>query len=75
MHSAMMRAPREMRSNKRPPFNSITRKVPTMVRNSTNPIMIPGLRPIATRSTTTTIVTALIRLKVKAAVASVTAVG
>jgi hypothetical protein len=75
MQSAMMRAPSEIRSMRRLPSTYITRNVPMIVRSRTKPIMKPALRPMAIRSTTNTMVTALPRLKMKLLVASETAVG
>ena len=43
MHSAMMSAPSEMRSISRSPFMYMTKNVAMIVRNSTMPIMKPGL--------------------------------
>ena len=58
MQSAMMNAPREMRSN-RMLLKYITMIVARIVKSSTTPIIIPARKPIAKRSTTNTIVTAL----------------
>ena len=74
MHKAMMSAPKEMRSSKRSPFIYMTRNVAIIVRNSTMPIISPVLRPMANRSTTKTMLTALPRLKTNS-VAAVTASG
>jgi len=75
MHSAMMSAPSEMRSIRRSPFMYMTRKVAMIVRNSTAPMISPVLRPIANRSTTKTMVTALPRLNMNSLVAALTASG
>src|SRR5215831_15221550 len=56
MHSAMMSAPREMRSIRRSPFMNMTKNVAMIVRNSTMPMMIPVLRPMVRNKTTKTMV-------------------
>src|SRR5262249_32761991 len=75
MHRAMMSAPNEMRSISRSPLVYMTKNVAMIVRNSTAPMINPVLRPIANRSTTMTMVTALARLSMNSLVASVTASG
>ena len=75
MQSAMIRAPREIRSISRSPRMNMTAKVPMIVRNSTMPMISPVLRPMATNSTTKTMVTALPRLNMNSLVACETASG
>ena len=53
----------------------MTRNVAMIVRNSTMPMISPVLRPIANRSTTKTMVTALARLNMNSLVAAETASG
>ena len=74
MQSAMIKAPREMRSS-RMSLKYITWIVARIVSSRTTPIIIPARSPIAKRSTTNTMLTALTRLKAKALVAMVTASG
>ena len=75
MHSAMISAPNEMRSIRRSPFMYMTRNVAMIVRNSTMPMISPVLRPIANRSTTKTMVTALPRLNMNSLVAAADRLG
>ena len=74
MHSAMMNAPKEIRSI-RTPLKYISCSVPRIVSSSTSPMMVPARKPIIIRSTTKTMLTALSKLNAKARVASVTASG